>query len=80
MGNKTGVTLQVFGQTWRFTPNALSVLQAIWVGTQATLKTLVINISSTSGFETDGNYTCDYFGVKLSISREGEYVVVDTSG
>jgi hypothetical protein len=80
MENQPGTALHVFGQTWRFTPQALSALGSIWVGTQATLKTLVINISAIKGFDMDGDYTCDYFGVKLQIARNGQFVVVDALG
>ena len=68
-------SLEAFGQTWYFTPAALSVLREAGIFTDAKLKALVVNVTSAKGL-AEGKHKVDYFGVELRIRVQRDIVVV----
>jgi hypothetical protein len=75
MATPKGKSIEAFGQTWYFTPAAMSALMESGLGSDATLKAMVINLTSAHGLE-EGEQKLEYSGVELLVSVVGNAIVV----
>ena len=73
-----GETVEVFGDTWHFTPNALEALEAKGPVTPATIKFCAINLGTMEDLD-EGDCEIDYYGVPLLVQHKQYVIVVDAT-
>jgi hypothetical protein len=69
-------SLQVFGQTWHFTRDALTCLAPYGVRSTQMLKAVIINLASSKGL-AEGEYEMHFGGAELRVTVRGASVIVD---